>query len=712
MWIKTVTLKNFGCHEYNTFEFKRGLCGIFGPNGSGKSTITDGIYYALTGDLGRFDGVKTDQIRIDAGEKDKAYIEVTAEHNDVEFTIHRSLRPNKQWLEIAGREKRLTKSGDIQDGLQALGVDAKLVGTYVFVSQWSMFDFISQTPGDRAKTYQHLCNTGKAQQVVDAIDKLMEQDDNLSVTLVDNSDEIRGEISTLREDYEKHRADYKAAKLLKLPADIKSQHEETLAKRERRKDAKTKILAAEEKLEQLTSKAEVKYQNLKDELNVRDALIENDKDCKKDRKLALGLIDDLKDYKFFVAKKKRLDQQFLEYSVKVTKPPVTGDPVKRGVKLDGLKLQHRKQVSKYEALEEYFEIFKKTGAGPCETCGTVIPQDELDGKWEEFKTLEAENKARQSEIDKLDAEALEYTSWKSRNEKLTTAIDITSKQIDELEEVEKPKTDASVEELEGRIEAADSIAEQLDAAKDAARDAQIEADKAKTRIEAAQLQLDELQQIVKDNQLKKSEYLAAKDAMSEHIAAELTMKLASAAGKSVRRSLESREASLASLEEKLLKNARARKFADILGSIKKVFHRQMLPRVVAAENLEDMESGINEGLETFGDPFYVEATDDLSFDVYFPGAPALPAGRLSGGQKGVLAVVFRREIARLFANDLGMMCLDEPTAGMDETNVACLEDALTRYAGELRGKSQVIMITHSDQLRPAFDQIVELESDG
>ena len=215
MWIRRVKLKNFGCHEEFEQKLERGLVGIFGPNGSGKSTIVDGIYYALTGDLGRFEGVKGDQIRIDAGDKDEAYIEVEAEHDGTKFKIRRGLRPNKQSLKV-GDDEPVTKSGDIQDKLKELGVDAKLIGTYVFVSQWSMFDFISQTPGERAKTYQHLCNTGRAQEIVDAIDKLMDQDRGLSVELVDNSDEIRQEIDKLQFEYDNYRKEHAEAKKSKL----------------------------------------------------------------------------------------------------------------------------------------------------------------------------------------------------------------------------------------------------------------------------------------------------------------------------------------------------------------------------------------------------------------------------------------------------------------------------------------------------------------
>ena len=91
-----------------------------------------------------------------------------------------------------------------------------------------------------------------------------------------------------------------------------------------------------------------------------------------------------------------------------------------------------------------------------------------------------------------------------------------------------------------------------------------------------------------------------------------------------------------------------------------------------------------------------------------PGEPERPADRLSGGQKGVLAVAFRSAVSSLFGDEIGMMCLDEPTAGMDDRNVSCLSEALNKFAAQVRGKRQVIMITHADALRPSFDQVIDI----
>jgi DNA repair exonuclease SbcCD ATPase subunit len=121
-----------------------------------------------------------------------------------------------------------------------------------------------------------------------------------------------------------------------------------------------------------------------------------------------------------------------------------------------------------------------------------------------------------------------------------------------------------------------------------------------------------------------------------------------------------------------------------------------------------MEDDINKVLKRFGDPFWVEASDDLSFIVHFPGEPPRSAARLSGGQKGILALGFRTTVSSIFGAEIGMMALDEPTAGMDASNREAMGEVLVRFAAEVRGRRQIIMITHADELRSSFDHVVDL----
>jgi len=165
---------------------------------------------------------------------------------------------------------------------------------------------------------------------------------------------------------------------------------------------------------------------------------------------------------------------------------------------------------------------------------------------------------------------------------------------------------------------------------------------------------------------------------------------------------------LASLTTRLERGQKTRNLIDQLTAIREqVFHRTKLPQAVALANLRRMEKSINSELEQFGSPFWAETSSDLSFIVHRPGIPGFPAAKLSGGMKGVLAIAFRTSLTSLFG-DLGMMSLDEPTAGMDVNNVSFLAGALQSYAVKVRGRRQVILISHNRELIPSFDQVIEV----
>ena len=162
------------------------------------------------------------------------------------------------------------------------------------------------------------------------------------------------------------------------------------------------------------------------------------------------------------------------------------------------------------------------------------------------------------------------------------------------------------------------------------------------------------------------------------------------------------------LREKMERHKTMGALREVVSDVRDVFHWQNLPKKVAQANLMGITGEINEALEIFGSPFWVEADVNLSFKVHFPNSPARSAGSLSGGQKAVLAICFRVAVNRLFGMDTGMMFLDEPTAGLDNDNVEYFQGALSVLAAEVRDKRQLVIITHAAELRGTFDQVIEM----
>ena len=150
-----------------------------------------------------------------------------------------------------------------------------------------------------------------------------------------------------------------------------------------------------------------------------------------------------------------------------------------------------------------------------------------------------------------------------------------------------------------------------------------------------------------------------------------------------------------------------------LEACRSVLHRDNLPRVVADHYLGKLQTDINAFLDLASAPFRVTAQEDLSFEVRFVSGPKegviQPGGRLSMGERVVLALAFRLSVNSMFAEEVGLLCLDEPTAWLDDANLGCIEIALEKLRGVSAARSlQVILVTHERRLGRLFDRVIDL----
>ncbi len=79
----------------------------------------------------------------------------------------------------------------------------------------------------------------------------------------------------------------------------------------------------------------------------------------------------------------------------------------------------------------------------------------------------------------------------------------------------------------------------------------------------------------------------------------------------------------------------------------------------------------------------------------------------------VLSLGLRFAVLRLFAEQVGIVVMDEPTAGLDNRNRGYLAEAFdclrrwSRSAGY-----QIIVVTHDEELKDSFDQVLSLPVSG
>jgi DNA repair exonuclease SbcCD ATPase subunit len=180
-----------------------------------------------------------------------------------------------------------------------------------------------------------------------------------------------------------------------------------------------------------------------------------------------------------------------------------------------------------------------------------------------------------------------------------------------------------------------------------------------------------------------------------------------------RQSQAAKERAVAAAEAAAARFARRRELLQVLETARDTLHRDKLPRAVALDNLARVETRINEhGLPLFGRPFWVESQADLTFLVHKPGHPGAPQEQLSVGQKVILAVSFWSAVALLWSRKVGILALDEPTSNLDTDNRLYLGEAMARFASQVRGNRQVLVVTHDHNLRGCFDQVIDLSPEG
>jgi hypothetical protein len=212
-----------------------------------------------------------------------------------------------------------------------------------------------------------------------------------------------------------------------------------------------------------------------------------------------------------------------------------------------------------------------------------------------------------------------------------------------------------------------------------------------------------------DDQPEFDDVISASDAIDKQALLSRTYVGSHGAWVEAKKSRSRTRKTLKKLKLRIVKDVKINSLTKTVLAAGDLFHWNSLPKTVSQANMEMMVDDINENLGLFDNPFYVEASSDLTFLAYFPGKPPVKASQLSGGQKVILAIAFRAALDRVFGHDVGMMFLDEPTAGLDADNVTYFHDALQQLASKVSGDRQLVVITHVQSLGGVFDQLVEIQ---
>ena len=711
MKINTVELKNIGPHKDLKVDLSAGLIGLLGANGSGKSTLVNAIYAALTNDFSRFSNIKADIITNDSG-KQASFIRVVGSHHGQDFELTRWLRPNKNELVIGG--DTYTKATDVNEAIQAnLGISKLVIDKYVFVDQWEMFQFLSQTDGERAKTFQYLCGTESATKIHKLCGEYVTK--QKGVEIVDNSLELEEAIAVTQEQMDTHAEEGREAKGLIMGDEKLASHEDLIKRAEKADDAEKLV----EDSQNLVYASEVTRKKLDVE---RVRVVKELKD--KTAKFSLISIEKLDDAHELIENWdnfKRLDDD-LELLVKNLascearlKKIEDNKPVKdneRYVTLDERDELVEQKGELLFQLKQDRPVVEEFGdediTHECSKCHQPVDTYYI-------QNLKANYETNQEQLADV-VGALKYSTDFDASEKLywtqrSTRKDAVDDVISEISEVnvalsKVPGTEAYDKAVAFIVEFK-TIKREINQCEELKASLDVDVSKIEGQIESTEKYLEGLRETV-TNQPATELVVRSKKRIDVHNQAVIDHGVAIRCFKNSKRNRTQLRLTLVQLRFRLKEKAKIRDLLSTISEAGDVFHWNNLPKTVSQANLELLVDDINENLVMFNNPYYVEADQDLTFKVYFPGVSPVKATQLSGGQKVVLAIAFRAALDRVFGHDIGMMFLDEPTAGLDSDNVEYFHDALQQLSQKVHGDRQLVVITHVQELGGVFDQLIQL----
>jgi DNA repair exonuclease SbcCD ATPase subunit len=708
MQLLRLEVRNWVHHRYRECEFTRGLVAILGENGSGKSSLFGAIRWALTGENPNY-GVKTDNISQYAKDGEHAYVCLEFEHNGHIAVVTRYLLPEKEQslLTVDGTEAARGDKAVTAGVEKLLGVDAKFISRFIIVSQTEIFSFIDDNQTETDKFFQRLFNTAKADKCQDAIGKAV------SKITVPEILRTAAELAPQIEDIEQQIAAVSAeiAPLPTLEAFIAAQQTENATlhrwvQHKKDRDELANLLTQETEMAGLLSTAEQNCQQYDDDLDALTEAANGQEEAYAAARTALG---HWQSYKAIAKSREDIKTQRQAVDAARAKDPAPSPPGE--ISAAELSKDLSAKDARIRDIKEFIRMFDEHGVAECPTCYT--PSSKLAAQVESHK----------EELSALTDDVAGLTAAWNRQQLLEIAWR-------DWENREKQRV-----QQEHKLDAAEQSLQTVPAPQATEDDLQ----KAVVDYEQFQQARQEILPIAQQHREYKAKLLGAienlhkrKSELAKTMAACTVTELDTHNAEqrlqqlqkdcAVRQALEQQKTQLSFDLQKLQEQQRTaaqqeaeavklRGWLHIAESAREAL--KTAPRVVAQRNLQKLEAAINELLQIFSVNFVVRAASDgtPTFVAEFFDGRKQPAQRLSIGQKTVLALAFRVAVNAMFAEDIGLLALDEPTAALDAPRIQALAPVLEKLRELSTAKGlQCLLVTHASNLSHLFESTILLEA--
>ena len=703
MRLDSLRLKNFCQHQELDWAFPDGITAISGPNGSGKSNAIKGAYAALTGDFKRNEGVLSENISKTCSDKDESFVELAFSTAAGKAVIKRYLRPNKRSL-IVNSNPPLIGDKEITSTIEGLiGVTSDILSDYIFVDQWQMFGIFTLPKSDRLSALQSLYGLNKAETCYDEINrcssKILVQAP--SETVEDLVAQIREKgllLNSLRES------------IAAIPStDLDdSDIQKSLSLVRRMKLIKKDIKAAEDKLSATNkdlSDLELSRPTVLEDLNKLDLGKDSDMTLAEYKRHKSDW-STIREYdRARSVNESRLASLLAEVGELKASYPIkprgyiesSGSDFERFSNLSGL-IEAKKQN-----LEQ---LIANKECPVCGTTGDILADavsilskylvetspllDDLKRSYQESREYDKLSSACDIRLSTLSNQVLLV---ESRLEAARpTAPSVTEEDVDKFI-ADYNRLKASFTSLSAKLAGIDSA------------------------IASSKATIEALTSDIKDKSEQCPDTGIDYDEVEKDLATQVAL-VASCREKKIRfeeqeRALVDSVDYLEGRREKLagdIEEARLNKLTkDHFDNLKEVMHKSNLPKRLTVNYLKKTVVKMNEYLEDFNAPFRIYSDDELVFWAKFNDGRKLPAARLSGGEKVVLALAFRLAVQFGVAAGVNLLVLDEPTVGLDDDNIECLATAFNRLRAMSKSSGlQVLVVSHEKAMERMCDHTLSL----
>lgn len=708
--------ENFGPHERLAVEFRPGLNVVVGRNGSGKSHLVDGLYAALTGDFPA-DGNQAANVRQTAPKGARCRVSAVLTHGGTELTVTRRIAPS------AGREllvngQPLLKNGqpartadEINEALwDALGVTKAVLTDYAFVRQWEAFGVLTATPASRLKVLNRLFGVDQVDRGYTALDSRLAGLSGVSVVPPERLQEAETRLaeaaSRLMTD-DRQLADLPASDWCdRVVADYAAFNTGT---RERNRLQERLIALVEQHDRALNDRVRLAAEAAAAAAEhdafvpVFDETINRARDDNARRRAWLDYDATARAYDAYLARRAVRRAEADRLRAELDAMPVV--PA-QGVEAARLALDTAK--AEWAVSDRALRANQAAGGDHCPTCRSPITAEYrqwFEGVKAAFSEQAALVQAAEARLSDLQNRARSREAALQRSSSADLLANNGELAYDEPAPPPFPRpplgdaSDRRAVEIQNRMATLGARKGSLAVQRDARA---AECDRLGAEASALGRQIDALPPLPPE--VSQSDFELAVSARARRSALE-------AARADHQRELSAADADVRAYRRLVGEGRRRAAASSHLQQLKDVFKPGPggLASQVVDFCLESLTDTLNARLDQFGSPFTVRADAQASFTALFPDGTRTPAGRLSGGQKMILALAFRLSVLSEYGGDLGFLCLDEPTVGMDDSNRAGLTRCLVevgRWAAA--GDSQLIIVTHDTHLAAAADNVVRL----